>query len=462
MKIGLLVFPAFTDTHLAKQSTHELGQRLEPSVLYLASEREGDTNVFIADNDAARAKECDVLLCSVYTRGWREFQEFSRKVGREKIIAGGYHPSADPERTLEYAHKVVTGVCGNIEDIIDLPTGGIIKGKFVARRMHRELVDMTKMRQVYPDVFPGMMTARSTASVGCVFDCDFCSTPQLSGRKMSAFGMNVVEEDVADMKARGVKALFVSDESFATHPKFKEVVALYGNNGQNFQTLYSFGTATALSEEKFKTLSQHGWHSLNLGLEEINTDYRKNRHLEEAAKLGAKYGVMINLSFIVNDFEKSLNESLRDYHLLFDAFLAYRPGMVAANFMMPFPGTGIWKKYKNRVTEDDFIKFDSKTPIFSQGDLAEWHKHMAVAVQLAYYYSDDYQKHRKFTNGDNLHLRFEELQKQFGMENEGWFKWFDPRDRSKTQIPHGLDPDMKEHLFARPQTASEGLAASAE
>ncbi|MDE2101343.1 MAG: radical SAM protein [Patescibacteria group bacterium] len=446
MKIGLCVFPKFTDNHLQNKSTHELGQRLEPSVLYLASQRPGDVNVFIDDNDPEKAKDCDLVLCSIYTRGLKEFREFSEKVGKDKIIAGGYHPTADPEGTLKSADTVVTGLTANIEEILDQRPRGIVRGKVGNRPMKRDLLsekNLDQMRQVYPDVYPGMRTGRSTSSVGCPFDCSFCSTPKLSGRKMTSFDLEHVEADVENLKKHKVKVVFVSDESFTTRPQLKETVEVYGKGG--FDVLYSFGTATTLTDEKMKFLADNNWHSLNLGLEEINTTYRKNKDLARAIELGKKYGVKINFSFIVNDYGKSLNESLRDYHALFQAFVDYKPAMVAANFMMPFPGTGIWDEYKHRVTEDDFVKFDSKTPIFSKEKLADWHKHMAVAVQLAYYHSDEYKEVRDFHCGDNLDLRFRELEKQFGMENGGWKKWFDPENKTKTLIPEGLNPDEKEN-----------------
>ena len=101
MKAGLCVFPSFLDNHYEHKSTIELGQRLEPSVLYLAPET--TDNIFIADNDPHKALDCDVILCSIYTRGWAEFKRFSQAVGRHRIIAGGYHPTACPEETLKYA-----------------------------------------------------------------------------------------------------------------------------------------------------------------------------------------------------------------------------------------------------------------------------------------------------------------------------------------------------------------------
>ena len=47
MKIGLLVFPTLYDTHNEDSAASDLGQRLEPSVLSLGSQKPGDINIFI-------------------------------------------------------------------------------------------------------------------------------------------------------------------------------------------------------------------------------------------------------------------------------------------------------------------------------------------------------------------------------------------------------------------------------
>ena len=104
MKIGLLVFPTLYNTHSKESAGSDLGQRLEPSVLSLVSKRPGDTSVFVADNQPK--EDIDLYLCSVYTRGWEEFVHFAKQVGRDKIIAGGYHPTARPLDTLIYAKKL--------------------------------------------------------------------------------------------------------------------------------------------------------------------------------------------------------------------------------------------------------------------------------------------------------------------------------------------------------------------
>ena len=127
------------------------------------------------------------------------------------------------------------------------------------------------------------------------------------------------------------------------------------------------------------------------------------------------------MSFIVNDDGKTREQAAANYRALYDSFCDYMPAQVCANFLMPFPGTALWSRYKMRIQESDFDKFDSKTPLFSS-DVA-WHKRMIVALQLKYYYSDVYnQKVRTFECGDTLHLRLLELAKEYDIEQGKWEK----------------------------------------
>ena len=215
MRIGLIVFPTLDDTHSPQSAASDLGQRLEPSVLSLCSTRPQDTTIFIPDNKPR--PDIDLYLCSIYTRGWLEFTEFAKNVDPTKIIAGGYHPTARPDDTLPFAGTVVTGLCGNIEDIIDNHPAGIVSGKNIHRIMNRDLIDTSKMRQIYPDAYPTMTVGSSVSSTGCPYDCDFCATPQMSGRKMDAFPLDLIQEDIQDLRNRKTQVLFIRDESFIFH-----------------------------------------------------------------------------------------------------------------------------------------------------------------------------------------------------------------------------------------------------
>jgi len=416
MKIGLLTFPRLTNNFAAGRPTL-LAQKLEPSVLFL-SPSFGEL-VFLEDNNPR--SDIDLYLCSVYTRGLNEFINFSNQVGRDKVIAGGYHPTALPEEVLPYAHKVVTGYCDNIDQIIDGPIG-ISKGSFGFTKMRRDLVDMTTMKQVYPDIYPDDICGSMVSSVGCPYDCDFCSTPSMSGRKMKTATLEYVEEEIEDLLKHKATTVFIRDESFATHPMMTEVAPLFKDK---FKVLYSFGTSGVFAKrpELLPVLKESGWHSLNIGLEDVGVKYRKNINLKLGVENIRRNGLNHVMSFIVNDDGKTFEEAKANYYALYEAFVDLKPLQVCANFLMPFPGTKIWESYKDRISEKDFDRFDSKTPIFTDGSFAEWHKRMLVAVQLKYYLSDSYNKNvRDFNCGDVLNLRMLELQKEFGLEDLAWDK----------------------------------------
>ncbi len=413
MKCGLLVFPSLYNTfHAGTQTLY--AQRLEPSVLYVAPH--STENIFVPDNKPR--DDIDLYLCSVYTRGWNEFRRFSQLVGRKKIIAGGYHPTALPQEVFQYAHKVVTGYCGNIDEIIVQEKEGIFSGTFGFTPMKRDLLDMTSLCQVYPDIMPGEISGSMVTSVGCPYACEFCSTPQMSGRNMRVAQLEYVEKEIVDLQKHGVTTVFIRDESFATNPQLKEISSLFKGK---FRMVYSFGTGAVIAkrEDYVKHLVEQGWHSLNFGLEDIGVAYAKNRDLKQATENCRRYGMKYVMSFIVNDDGKTREQALANYRALYDAFCDYKPAQVCANFLMPFPGTQIWQKYKGRIREEDFDKFDSKTPLFSL-DVA-WHKRMLVALQLKYYYSEVYNTEvRQFACGDTLHLRLLELSKEFDLEDGKW------------------------------------------
>lgn len=414
MKIGLLTFPRLTNTFTSGCPTL-LAQKLEPSVLYL-SPSQGDLT-FIEDNKPQA--DIDLYLCSVYTRGFNEFVHFSNEVGKSKIIAGGYHPTAVPEEVLPFADKVVTGYCDNIDEIIDGPSG-IVKGSFGFTKMRRDLLDMSTMKQVYPDIYPNDISGSMVSSVGCPYDCDFCSTPSMSGRKMRTATLDYVAEEIEDLVSRKVTTVFIRDESFATHPMMAEVAPLFKDK---FKVLYSFGTSGVFAKrpELLRALKDNGWHSLNLGLEDVGVKYKKNLNIKIGVKNIFKNGLSHVMSFIVNDDGKTEEEARANYQALYEAFVDLCPKQVCANFLMPFPGTKLWANYKDRVTLKDFDRFDSKTPIFTNGPMKEWHKKMLVAVQLKYYLSDAYEKKvRDFHCGDTLNLRMMELRKEFELEDTKW------------------------------------------
>lgn len=405
--IGLMTFPRLTD-HFASGRDTALSQQLEPSVLYVAP-RDRPSR-FIWDNEPA--DDVTTYLCSVYTRGWNEFRRFAERVGREHVVAGGYHPTACPGDTERYAARVVTGYCDDVGPALDGPPG-ISAGAFGFTPMRRDLFDIRRNCQVYPDIYRGDVSGSMVSSVGCPYDCDFCSTPGMSGRKMRTGGMAYVEAEIEDLRRHGATTVFLRDESFATNPMLAEVAQAIAGK---FRMVYSFGTGAAMARkpESVRALAEAGWHSLNFGLEDIGKEYRKNRELGATVELCRAHGIRRVLSFIIDDRGDTMGSARERYRALHAAFCDYLPAQVCANFLMPFPGSRLYETM-GPGRPRDFSRYDSKTPLFS-GELAEWHRRMCVALQWSYYTSDAYAAEREFFCGDLLELRMRELVDEYALE----------------------------------------------
>ncbi len=153
-----------------------------------------------------------------------------------------------------------------------------------------------------------------------------------------------------------------------------------------------------------------------LGLEDPTKDYAKNRNLDMVASYLKNSGIYMYLSFIVNPLEivgKEAGEAF--YTKLMERFRELAPEMVCGNFLMPFRGTGLWDKYFQFVGPEDYRYYDSKTPFLVRNPvLREKMKFYMFWYQWQYFTSDFYRDNvRRFDTGDTLHLRFEELYREF-------------------------------------------------
>lgn len=391
MKIGLLTFPQFNNGFKHK---------LEPSVLYLTSGRAEDINIFMYENQYS--DDIDIYLASIYTIGFYEFVEFSKKVGKDKIIAGGYHSTLCPEETKEYARIVITGLSSNVEKYFDKSIEGIFEGEFDPQKgMNRKVYDLSKNKQVHPDIYENDIIGSINIGIGCNFSCNFCLSPLMSKGKIFYKTHELINKEIRELKDKNCNVLFVRDESFTTYKTLEDVCSIISESG--FRIVYSFATASSLTKEKILLLKNSRWHSLCIGAEQATSKLIKNKNFDKAIELCKESNIGIALSFIVDD-SNTMSEIEKQFRIIKEKAFKYMPIKLSINFLKPFPGTAIFEQYKNKMSSISYNDFAFDYPLFSKDK--EWCNEILLSTLKEYYHSKQYNEIRTFECNDNLHSNF--------------------------------------------------------
>lgn len=404
-KILAMTFP--------KQNTN-LG--LEPSVLTVVPD--GDNVEYILDYHTDNYCDADVeyYLCSIYITGMEDFIDWSKRHDKNKIIAGGYEPTINPDDFLAYAERIIIGPCDDFYATIN-QEGRIIKGITSNKRIPRyDLYDVRLNQQIIPDKGVGDIVTSINTSQGCPFRCDFCCSPLMCDHIMMK-PLSLVEEEVKYLRSLQPKFLFIRDENFPLQKDWKEKLALINKTGAR---IYLFASANLLTEENVKYMKENNVYMICLGLEDITVEYGKNKRLDEVCELLHRYGIYVYLSFIVNPTKINTDEKADEfYRKLLDRLYKLKPEMVCGNFLMPFRGTPLWDEYKELVTVDDFKCYDSKSAFLEKDPDRRLKDEFDMFYhQWVYYNSSLYnQEIRKFAVHDTLHLRFLELKDEFASKN---------------------------------------------
>ncbi len=386
---------------------------LEPSVLSVLPD--GDNVEHCLDNRLFNDADVDWYLCSVYISGYEDFVNWALQHDFRKIIVGGYHPTTFPEEFTKYAAKVVRGPCDDFWATIKQKgqvVSGITSHKHLPRR---DLYDIRNNQQIIPDKKPDDVVVSINTSMGCNNrPCDFCSTPIMCKRLVSR-PIEIVEKELKSLVDYQPKFCFVRDENFTMQRDWRERLSMLHRYLPGTK-LYLFASANTLDKAGVECLGENGVYMVCLGLEDPTVEYSKNKNLDDVVKLLKERRIMTYLSFIVNPLKiigREEGESF--YKILMKRIYELGPEMICGNFLMPFPGTGLWDKYYAFVDREDYKYYDSKTPFLVKNKIIrEKMRFFLFWYQWQYYTSDFYNSHiRKFEVKDTLHLRFLELYQQF-------------------------------------------------
>jgi radical SAM superfamily enzyme YgiQ (UPF0313 family) len=302
---------------------------------------------FVPDNPG---EDVDLVGITVMTelvpRAYRIAEDYRRRGA--KVVMGGIHPTVLPEEALRYADAVVVGegetswprlvmdaAAGRLQQIYcpaawtDLSTLPMPKRELYPRSVGRS----------YTPTATGIETAR-----GCPFDCEFCSTTHVLGKK---FRVRPVQEVIRELETIPNPYLFFVDDSIGLN---RDVAGRLFSEMVPFQKQW-IGQATAgLAEdpELLRLMKQSGCEGVIIGFESVdpkNQEKLKKIHSlkvtsSEAVHRFHDQGIPILGAFVFGfDYE---DKSIFERTIAFA--LTERLDGVQLRILTPFPGTRLYER----------------------------------------------------------------------------------------------------------------------
>lgn len=210
-----------------------------------------------------------------------------------------------------------------------------------------------------------------SASRGCPFQCAFCCSPAMWGRKVRHRPVEHVLEELEGMARYGYTQVGFKDETFTMNARrVEEVCRAILDRG--IRLWWSCDTRVdCVDEERLYWMRKAGCDYVSFGvesgspemLERINKRTRPEQ-VREATRLARRFGIKVRFYLIRNlpgekpkDIEASLNLTRQS-----------RPHFVYIADLVLSPGTELFRQYCRDFEADDSIWFTHKAP------LLEWPK----------------------------------------------------------------------------------------
>jgi len=248
-------------------------------------------------------------------------------------------------------------------------------------------------------------TALIEYSRGCTFDCGFCASPNVLGRKIVYRKPEIVINQLKDLKNDfGVNYVFFTDLNMTLNPKkvedltdalIKEDIGIYFNFMSGFKNI---------NNRLLKKLKDSGCVKISWGMENISGDISDEtnklpplQRMREILDYSADVGIM-NEGFIMigwpNETEKELERTIENLP-------KYNLHMIRPSIYTPFPGTLDYGMINGQgsITEKDWSKYDTNNLVFDHPSLnnKQLRKYQKEIIKT-FYQSEEYkQRVKNFT-----------------------------------------------------------------
>jgi radical SAM superfamily enzyme YgiQ (UPF0313 family) len=301
-----------------------------------------------------------------------------------RVVIGGPHPTFVPDGALPHADYVARGEGGDglMLELIEALAGDreleSIRGLSFMRdghAVHNELRERPRDLDVLPvpdlSLIVGSERMREMpviTSLGCPFDCTFCTVSMMFGR---AYRSRSPESVMAQLEAAKPRSVFFYDDNFAADKRrLKKLLQMMIDRGVTPKWQAQVRVEVARDEELLDLMQRSGCHRLELGFESTDQatldGYAKSQTVEDIANAVAalhSHHIKVHGMFVVgadNDTGRTAADTV--------AF-AERHGIDSLMLNVLTPGIGT-KQYElmnagDRVFEHRWQFYDGQHVIFT-------------------------------------------------------------------------------------------------
>ncbi|HLZ40988.1 MAG TPA: radical SAM protein [Candidatus Sulfotelmatobacter sp.] len=296
------------------------------------------------------------------------------------VVFGGWHSSLATQQTLRepYVDAIVRGQ-GELT-LLELaqriaerqPWHGVRGLSFkdaggkIIHEPERPVADINTLpAPAYHLADPGIYAAASgirqlayTSSVGCPYQCNYCTDQVFYKRRFNAYRVERVVEDLAELVPRyNIEHVPLFDSNFLVDRK-RAVAIARGilASGINFQ--WDFQTSTdflaLMSEDDVRLLAESGVHHIGFGTESASQEVlalmnKRFQHVEQMVETARKThlaGIHVVFNIILGYPGETEAQRQQTFRVMSDIAREYPNVSFSPNIFTPYPGIPIWPQLK--------------------------------------------------------------------------------------------------------------------
>ena len=404
--------------------------------LYLVAEQAGCSVEWLDLTEATYAEGLERILSGQYdvigiscnfTNSAPYCMSYGREIRRERpdaiLVSGGNHATLVPEDLLHNGYDYV--VCGEGEVTFQeflraLMSGDSVRdleglcqmvdGEIVTNPPRELIEDLDTLplndysRFDLEECFTssGLRHISMETSRGCIYNCAFCTTVKIWGRRHRHKSPERILEEFRIAKARGIDFVFIEDDDAALDEQnLREWCRLVINENIGLPWGMGVGTCSIKDDSTFDLLARANCVKVQVSIESANPrilkEYRKPHTVEGSRRLCRSVrerGILVCGQGIVGCPGETTREVLRTY-----SHLAKTTDLWVMSILEPRPGSDYWDKWEKKADPSAYSLFGKANVILGEKRVLTYLLYRLAALL---YFMNPRRFYRAFLAGDKV------------------------------------------------------------